>query len=222
MLFDTLITQLGEAELEAVLAHEMGHYKLGHIPKRLAWSALMLFGGFWLIAWLLGKSWFAGAFGFGPDAGLAPTLLFGLLSGAVGFWLSPLLNHWSRVHEFEADAFAARTVGETTSLVGALRKLSEKNLSNLTPHPWFSAWHYSHPTLVERETALHTGPVGGDLRVVAGPAPHFSGREIVPPASIVWRGILRRDGTVSVGWVPTLFRLYVSPMTEAGNRPLPK
>lgn len=155
VLFDTLMAQLSEEELEAVLAHEMGHYKLGHVPKRLAWSAFTLLAGFWVIAWLLRRPDLAGAFGFPADAGLAPTLLlFGLLSGPVSFWLSPLMNHWSRVHEFDADAFAARTVGSSAPLVGALRKLSEKNLSNLTPHPWFSAWHYSHPTLLEREASL--------------------------------------------------------------------
>lgn len=157
VLFDTLIAQLTVEELEAVLAHEMGHYKLGHIPKRLIWSALTLLGGFAVMAWLLNRPEFAGAFGFPPNAGLAPTLLlFGLLSGPVSFWLSPFLNHWSRVHEFEADAFASRAVGTPKPLVDALRKLSEKNLSNLTPHPWFSTWHYSHPTLVERESALAT------------------------------------------------------------------
>ena len=155
VLYDTLIQQLSEAELEAVLAHEMGHYKLGHIPRRLAVSALSLLAGFWVIAWLLGRAEFTRAFGFPANAGLAPTLLlFGLLSGPVSFWLSPLFNHWSRVHEFEADAFAVRAVGTATPLVGALRKLSQKNLSNLTPHPWFSAWHYSHPTLLERESAM--------------------------------------------------------------------
>lgn len=155
VLFDTLIAQLSTEELEAVLAHEMGHYKLGHIPKRLVWSALTLLGGFAVIAWLLNQPEFAGAFGFPAAAGLAPTLLlFGLLSTPVSFWLSPLLNHRSRVHEFEADAFATQTVGAPGPLIGALRKLSEKNLSNLTPHPWYSAWHYSHPTLLERERAL--------------------------------------------------------------------
>ena len=156
VLFDTLISQLQEAELEAVLAHEVGHYKRGHIPKRLAWSALTTLGGFWVIAWLAEQPWFAGAFGFPANSGLAPALLlFGLLSGAASFWVSPLSNWWSRVHEFEADAFAARTMASAEPLVGALRKLSEKNLSNLTPHPWYSAWHYSHPTLTERESALN-------------------------------------------------------------------
>jgi len=160
VLFDTLIAQLSPVELEAVLAHEMGHYKLGHIPKRLAGSALMTLAGFWVIAWLLGRPEFASAFGFAPGSGLAPTLLlFGLLSGSVSFWLSPLLNHWSRVHEFEADAFAARNMASREPLQGALRKLCEKNLSNLTPHPLYSAWHYSHPTLLEREAALARVPV---------------------------------------------------------------
>ncbi|MBN9693567.1 MAG: M48 family metallopeptidase [Verrucomicrobia bacterium] len=155
VLFDTLISQLQEAELEAVLAHEVGHYKRGHIPQRLAWSAVTTLAGFWVIAWLAKQPWFAGAFGFPEGSGLAPALLlFGLLSGAVSFWMSPVSNWWSRVHEFEADAFAAHTMASAEPLVGALRKLSEKNLSNLTPHPWYSAWHYSHPTLTEREAAL--------------------------------------------------------------------
>jgi STE24 endopeptidase len=157
VLFDTLIAQLSEPELEAVLAHEVGHYKRGHIPKMLAWAALSSLIGFWVVAWLAQQPWFTEGFGFAPDSGIAPALLlFGLLSGAATFWLSPLMNFWSRKHEFEADAYAAKTMGEASSLVGALRKLTEKNLSNLTPHPLFSAWHYSHPTLLERESALKT------------------------------------------------------------------
>jgi STE24 endopeptidase len=77
-----------------------------------------------------------------------------LLGGTVTFWLSPLLNGLSRRHEYEADAFARDAMGGPAPLVGALRRLAQKNLSNLTPHPWFSTFHYSHPTLVERERAL--------------------------------------------------------------------
>ncbi len=155
VLFDTLIAQLSEPELEAVLAHEVGHYRRGHIPKMLLWSAASSLAGFWVVALLARSPWFTEGFGFAPDSGIGPTLLlFMLLSGAVTFWLSPILNFWSRRHEFEADAYAAQTMGESGSLVGALRKLTEKNLSNLTPHPLFSAWNYSHPTLLERETAV--------------------------------------------------------------------
>ena len=161
VLFDTLITQLSEPELEAVLAHEVGHFKKGHIPKLLAWAALSSLVAFALIGWLAGRTWFIGAFGFPPTAGVAPALLlFGLLSGAVTFWLSPLGNFWSRRHEYEADAYAKAAVDGAAPLLGALRKLSEKNLSNLTPHPWFSAFYYSHPTLLERERALLGGERG--------------------------------------------------------------
>jgi len=154
VLFDTLIAQLTAEELEAVLAHEIGHYRRGHIPKMIAMSAAMMFGGFGVIAWLARSSWFNRSFGF-PEGELAPSfLLFGLLSGLVTFWFSPLMNALSRQHEYEADAFASQAVGGPAAMVGALRKLAQKNLSNLTPHPWFSAFHYSHPTLVEREGAL--------------------------------------------------------------------
>ena len=154
VLFDTLIAQLTPEELEAVLAHEIGHYRRGHIPKMIALSAVMMAGGFGVIAWLARSPWFNLSFGFPADE-LAPSfLLFGLLSGLVTFWFSPLMNGLSRKHEYEADAFAREAVGGPAAMVGALRKLAQKNLTNLTPHPWFSAFHYSHPTLVEREAAL--------------------------------------------------------------------
>ncbi len=154
VLFDTLIAQLTPEELEAVLAHEVGHYRRGHIPKTLALSAAIQLGAFASIAWLSRSDWFNPAFRF-PAGELAPAfLLFGLLSGAVMFWFSPLGNLLSRKHEYEADAFARDAAGGAGPLVAALRKLAQKNLSNLTPHPWFSGFHYSHPTLVEREAAL--------------------------------------------------------------------
>jgi STE24 endopeptidase len=155
VLFDTLVAQLTEPELEAVLAHEVGHYRRGHVPKMLAVSAGLSLGGFAAVAWLAGRPEFITSFGFSGDAGLAPALLcFALLGGTITFWTGPWMNRWSRRHEYEADRYAADAMGETASLIGALRKLSEKNLSNLTPHPLYSAWHYSHPTLVEREEAL--------------------------------------------------------------------
>jgi STE24 endopeptidase len=89
VLFDTLIAQLTAEELEAVLAHEIGHYRRGHIPKMIAMSAAMLLGGFWTIAWLARSPWFNRAFGF-PANEVAPSfLLFGLLSGLVTFWFRP-------------------------------------------------------------------------------------------------------------------------------------
>lgn len=154
VLFDTLIAQLSPEELEAVLAHEIGHYRKGHIPKMLLISAAMMLAGFATIAWLAGSPSFNPSFGF-PPGEIAPAfLLFGLLSGLVTFWFSPLTNLLSRKHEYEADAFAREAVGGPLPMVGALRKLAQKNLTNLTPHPCFSAFFYSHPTLVERERAL--------------------------------------------------------------------
>lgn len=154
VLFDTLISQLTPEELEAVLAHEIGHYRCGHIPQRIALSVATLLASFAVLAWLANAPWFAPAFGFPPGA-LAPAfLLFGLLSGVATFWLTPIGAAWSRRHEFQADAFARDAMGAPGPMIGALRKLSEKNLSNPTPHPLFSAFYYSHPTALEREKAL--------------------------------------------------------------------
>lgn len=156
VLFDTLISQLAEVELEAVLAHEIGHYKKRHIPKMLAGSAVGLLLAFMTIGLLANNPWLYHSFGF-QQGSIAPAfLLFGLLSGLVTFWFTPLFNLLSRKFEYQADHYAAQTMGETDSLIGALRKLNEKNLSNLTPHPIYSGFYYSHPTLLERERALRS------------------------------------------------------------------
>lgn len=154
VLFDTLIQQLSEPELEAVLAHEIGHYKKKHIPKMLVFSALSSLVGFYVVSVLAKQEWFYRAFGFEPGNIAPALLLFALLAGVVTFWFSPLAHWWSRRYEYQADAFAAEVMNEPRSLIGALRKLNEKNLSNLTPHPLYSGFYYSHPTLLERERAL--------------------------------------------------------------------
>ena len=160
VLFDTLIAQLTEAELESVLAHEIGHYKKRHVLKLLGVSIAGVFVAFAAIGWLARQQWFYRAFGFEHQTGFAASnvvpamLLFALLAGTISFWVSPLLHIWSRRFEYDADAFARAITGQAQSLIQALRKLSEKNLSNLTPHPLYSGFYYSHPTLLERERAL--------------------------------------------------------------------
>jgi STE24 endopeptidase len=160
VLFDTLIAQLTEPELESVLAHEIGHYKKRHVIKMLSVSIAGVVMAFAAIAWLACQQWFYRAFGFAYQGGFAASnvvpaiLLFGLLAETISFWFSPLLHIWSRRFEYEADAFACGAMGEAQSLIQALRALTKNNLTNLTPHPLYSSFYYSHPTLLEREQAL--------------------------------------------------------------------
>ncbi len=162
VLYDTLIEQLGPEEIEAVLAHEIGHYRKGHIPKTLAVFAVVSLGVFWGLAALAGFDGLVEEFGFAgigtegePLARVAPLfLLASLLLGAVTFWVSPLMNALSRKNEYEADAFARDAVGSGAPLKEALRKIYRENLGNLVPHRLYSGFHYSHPTLLERERAL--------------------------------------------------------------------
>jgi STE24 endopeptidase len=156
VLFDTLIQQLAEPELEAVLAHEIGHYKKKHLLKMLVFSALASLVGLYVLSVLARQSWFFKAFGFESGNIAIAMLLLGFLSGVLTFWFSPLGHWWSRRYEYQADAYAKEVMNEPMSLIGALRKLNEKNLSNLTPHPFYSSFYYSHPTLLERERALTT------------------------------------------------------------------
>lgn len=156
VLFDTLVEQLEISELEAVLAHEIGHYKHGHVVKRLVLMMAMAFIAFSVLGYLSNEYAFYHLFGFNKMQGMVPAfILFMLLSGLFSFWLQPIFNGLSRRDEYEADAFACRAVKSPAPLIEALRKLYKHNLSNLTPHPSYSQFYYSHPTLIERESALH-------------------------------------------------------------------
>jgi len=157
VLYDTLIKQMSIEEIEAVLAHEVGHYKMGHIPKRLVMSFVMGLAGFGLMGYLLESAWFYT--GLDLDASLVSSLsplLIGLslTLGFLTYWLSPVSNLFSRKHEFEADDFAKKAVGGAEPLISALRKLYVENLSHPLPHPVMASFHYSHPTLLEREEAM--------------------------------------------------------------------
>lgn len=102
---------------------------------------------------LIAYSPFFAAFGL-PPSNHGALVLFSLVAGPVTFYLAPLMNRLSRKHEYEADRFAVKTLRDATAMEEALINLTVKNLSNLTPHPWYSAYHYSHPTAMERINAI--------------------------------------------------------------------
>ncbi len=153
VLFDTLLEQMSMEQGLAVLAHEMGHYKMKHIQRMLIVQTVFLLVGLYVLSLLLDFQPLYSAFGLAPSHHAA-LVLFSLLSGAVTFYLGPLMNLLSRKHEYEADRFAALTLRDGKPMEEALINLTVKNLSNLTPHPWYSAYHYSHPTPVERISAI--------------------------------------------------------------------
>lgn len=157
VLFDTLIEQMTIEQGLAVLAHEMGHYKMKHIVRMLIVQSAFLLVGLFVLSLLLDFPPFYAAFGLKPSHHAA-LILFSLLSGPAIFYLGPLMNALSRKHEYEADRFAASTLRDGKPMEEALVNLTVKNLSNLTPHPWYSAYHYSHPTPVERIAAMRQVP----------------------------------------------------------------
>ncbi len=159
--YDTLLHQLEPTEVEAVLAHELGHFRHKHILKRIVNLFALSLAGFALLGWLSGQVWFYTGLGVTPNLGVAlnapndalALLLFLLAIPAFTFFLSPLLAQVSRRHEFEADAYAvAQTSGQ--SLASALLKLYEDNASTLTPDPLYVKFYYSHPGASERLARL--------------------------------------------------------------------
>ena len=159
VLFDTLIEQMTIQQGLAVLAHEMGHYKMKHIRRMLVVQTVFLFIGLYVLSLLVTYQPLFAAFGFDHPSNHVALVLSSLLAGPLTFYLSPLINVLSRKHEYEADCFAAKTLREGKSMEEALVNLTIKNLSNLTPHPWYSAYHYSHPTPAERIAAIRQCPV---------------------------------------------------------------
>lgn len=154
VLFDTLINQLSKDELVSVLAHEMGHNKLKHIQKMLILSLLLMLIFFYGLSLLLFYPNLYQAFGLSGQNIFPALVIFSLIISPLSFFISPLLNILSRKHEYEADHFASKASNTGKYLQSALLKLNEKNLSNLTPHPLYSFFYYSHPTLEERLNAL--------------------------------------------------------------------
>ncbi|WP_028602169.1 M48 family metallopeptidase [Ottowia thiooxydans] len=157
--FDTLLAQLTPSEVEAVLAHELGHFKHKHILKRIAGMFAFSLAGLALLGWLSTQSWFFAGLGVMPNLPLSmggtvsnhalALLLFALVVPVFTFFLSPLMAQLSRKHEFEADAYAA-SQASAQDLSNALVKLYKDNASTLTPDPLYVRFYYSHPPASER------------------------------------------------------------------------
>jgi STE24 endopeptidase len=154
VLFDTLLNNLSTRQVVAVLAHEIGHSKMNHIPRMLLLSLGVTLIGFWMLSQLLQTPEIFSAFGLTAPSYHGALVLISLLSGPLIFFISPLISAVSRRFEYQSDAFSATAMKDSTPMVEALIALSQKSLSNLTPHRWYSFFHYSHPTLLERIRAL--------------------------------------------------------------------
>lgn len=151
--FDTLLARLSGEEIEAVLAHELGHFKRRHVMKRMLVSFVLSLALLALLGWLAQRVWFYTGLGVTPsldssNAGAALVLFF-LAIPVFLFFATPIGSLTSRKHEFEADAFAASQTG-AQDLVSALVKLYEDNASTLTPDPVYTAFYYSHPPASQR------------------------------------------------------------------------
>ena len=153
VLFDTLVNRLEPPEVEAVLAHELGHYKLRHILKRIVLSTAMTLAGLWLLGQLMGQPWFYAGLGVGQPSVAMALALFMLVVPQFTFFLHPLSSHFSRKHEFEADAYATSNA-DAAKLALALVKLYRDNASTLTPDPLHSAFYDSHPPAAARIAKL--------------------------------------------------------------------
>jgi STE24 endopeptidase len=153
--FDTLLDKLSIEEVEAVLAHELGHFHHRHIWKRLAALAAMSLTMLWLLGWLMAQPWFFAGLGIAPEAADTATALalFAIALPFFTFPVGPLMSHWSRVHEFQADAYAARQT-RADDLAHALVKLYRDNASTLTPDPLYSQFFDSHPPAALRLARL--------------------------------------------------------------------
>jgi STE24 endopeptidase len=151
--FDTLISTLEPGEIEAVLAHELGHFKLHHIRRRLIVSAVLALAGLGLLGWLAARPWFYDGLGLTGASDYGALLLFMFVAPAFTFFVTPLAASWSRQDEFAADAFAAQHT-PAAALMAALVKLYRDNATTLTPDPVHSRFYDSHPPALARIARL--------------------------------------------------------------------
>jgi STE24 endopeptidase len=153
--FDTLLKSLKAEEIEAVLAHELGHFKRKHIQKQILAMAIMTFLSLAVLGVLVSQGWFYLGLGIKTPSMHAALVLFILLVSVFGVYFQPLFSYFSRRYEFEADDFAA-SQSDARDLIRALVKLYEENASTLTPDPIYSAFHDSHPPAPVRIAHLST------------------------------------------------------------------
>jgi STE24 endopeptidase len=153
--FDTLLARLNIDEIEAVLAHELGHFKHRHVMKRIVSTFALSLGFLWLLAVLMKTSWFYQGLGVSTQSTALALLLFFMVMPVFSFFITPVMAAYSRKHEFEADAYAARQT-KAADLVNALVKLYQDNAATLTPDPLYSRFYDSHPPAAIRINNLQT------------------------------------------------------------------
>jgi STE24 endopeptidase len=161
VLFDTLVSSMTVDEAAAVLAHEVGHFQLRHVVKRLLAGLGSSLAGLWTLSLLVTWPPFFSAFGFSTPSWEAAVAIVSLGGGAFTFVATPLSAFLSRRHEYAADRYSVLHTCAPEALKSALVKLNGENLANLHPHPWFSAWYHGHPGLLERLDALDRGASAG-------------------------------------------------------------
>jgi STE24 endopeptidase len=154
--FDTLLARLAPGEVEAVLAHELGHYRRHHVWKRIVLLFVFSLALLWVLGRLIDEPWFYAGLNAGAPATAMGLLLFVLVMPVFTFFLQPLASLYSRRHEFEADAYAAAHAS-AAELVRALVKLYQDNAATLTPDPLHSAFYDSHPPAATRIARLQAG-----------------------------------------------------------------
>lgn len=154
VLYDTLIKQMSHREIVAVLAHEIGHWRLGHIWKRLLLAEAIAFFCAFGVYHALNWAGLPGLLGLSEISLAARMVVLGFVASLLTFPLTPLSSWLSRRQEYEADRFAREVTGDPEALATALVKLSAENLANLHPHPLYATFYYSHPPVVERVRAL--------------------------------------------------------------------
>ncbi len=153
--FDTLVNSLDHEELEAVLAHELGHFKCKHVIKMLVATSLMSLISLAILGWLINEQWFYTGLGVQQPSNAAALLLFMLVSPVFTFFMQPVMAYFQRKFEFEADDFASKNA-QASKMISGLVKLYEENASTLTPDPLYSAFHYSHPPAAIRIAHLES------------------------------------------------------------------
>jgi STE24 endopeptidase len=158
VLYDTLIKQMTHGEIVAILAHEIGHWKKGHIRKRLLLAEAGALAGSWIVFQALSWQGLPGLLGYGDLSLAARLVILGFIASLALFPLSPFTAWLSRRDEYEADRFAVALTNDPDSLASALIKLSAENLSNLHPHPLYASFYYSHPPIVTRIRAIRALP----------------------------------------------------------------